>query len=58
MTRTKKIYQYQRRVFGIPVTRMIGHEPNVIWLVYEERKCTERAVPVHSYTAPNLPSEQ
>jgi len=37
---------------------MIEHEPNVIWLVYEERKSTERAVPVHSCTAPNLPSEQ
>jgi len=54
MSRTEEIYQYQRCVFGIPVTRMIRYEPNVIWLVYEEIKCMERAMSVHSYTAPNL----
>jgi hypothetical protein len=37
---------------------MIGYEPNAIWLVYEERKCMERALSVHSYTANNLPRKK
>jgi hypothetical protein len=37
---------------------MIRYQQNVIWLVYEERKCMERATIVHSYTATNLPGKK
>jgi hypothetical protein len=53
-----------RTVENLPISKMCACDSsdpydsksaNVIWLVYEERKCLVRAMTVHSYTAPNLP---